>query len=79
VTQNKIFSDDDLQTAHDSAVFAACFLLVFCFCVKIGTLMIVVGHGAMAAHQTLDLWILVRLQVPQLYQENALLGVFSCL
>ena len=23
------------------------------------------GHGAMAAHQTLDLWILVRIQVPQ--------------
>jgi len=23
------------------------------------------GHGATAAHQTLDLWILVRIQVPQ--------------
>ena len=23
------------------------------------------GHGATAAHQTLDLWILVRVQVPQ--------------
>lgn len=23
------------------------------------------GHGAKAAHQTLDLWILVRIQVPQ--------------
>ncbi len=28
------------------------------------------GHGAMAAHQTLDLWILVRIQVPQPYTHQ---------
>ena len=36
------------------------------------------GHGAMAAHQTLDLWILVRLQVPQLYDESVLPGALFC-
>jgi hypothetical protein len=28
------------------------------------------GHGAMAAHQTLNLWILVRIQVPQPYTHQ---------
>ncbi len=29
------------------------------------------GHGATAAHQPLELWILVRVQVPQLIQIRA--------
>ena len=44
--------------------------------IRCDTIRAALGHGAMAAHQPLELWILVRIQAPQPFVQPAQAGIF---